>query len=361
MPFKSTEKKCKQCEQVKPVDEFYKHNTNKDGLFSKCKTCVNEKRRDRHREISLGLNLGEIEKLSRVQKFVNGVLDPSELTDEEVRGSFIIDDDGTKVDSASLREKFQPKFTKELARRLNDYIREKSPRAVEIIFEIADSDLVEPGDRFRAATWLAERVIGKTPEVLMVGRTDAPYEDIFDRVESSSRDAYRKATLESYRALEAGNDSDDGSGDEDSVIDAEVVTDEGDNGSIRDDAEERVLGSSEQLGQTETGLAASDNDDPGMDNHVENVRERISDAKQLRERIKIAQRKRFAARSNGVSLTDGLTGAPWLIRYTAVKPDPRRSGSRVGGLARFKARLVPPERQTQGMLDKINAQNAQAV
>ena len=32
-------KKCKCCGKVLPVTEFYKHPTNKDGLFSICKKC----------------------------------------------------------------------------------------------------------------------------------------------------------------------------------------------------------------------------------------------------------------------------------------------------------------------------------
>jgi len=33
-------KKCKQCEETKPLDDFYKLAGNKDGRFGKCKVCV---------------------------------------------------------------------------------------------------------------------------------------------------------------------------------------------------------------------------------------------------------------------------------------------------------------------------------
>ena len=33
-------KKCKQCEETKPLDDFYELPGNKDGRFGKCKVCV---------------------------------------------------------------------------------------------------------------------------------------------------------------------------------------------------------------------------------------------------------------------------------------------------------------------------------
>ena len=35
------EKFCPKCETIKPVSEFYKHDTRKDGLYGYCKTCFN--------------------------------------------------------------------------------------------------------------------------------------------------------------------------------------------------------------------------------------------------------------------------------------------------------------------------------
>lgn len=32
-------KKCCQCKKIKPLDQFYKHETNKDGRRNKCKCC----------------------------------------------------------------------------------------------------------------------------------------------------------------------------------------------------------------------------------------------------------------------------------------------------------------------------------
>jgi hypothetical protein len=35
-------KKCSKCGEVKPINEFYKHKMQKDGLNSQCKCCVNK-------------------------------------------------------------------------------------------------------------------------------------------------------------------------------------------------------------------------------------------------------------------------------------------------------------------------------
>ena len=43
-------KKCNMCGEVKPINEFYKHKNNKDGLFSQCKCCMNKKHKEYYKE-----------------------------------------------------------------------------------------------------------------------------------------------------------------------------------------------------------------------------------------------------------------------------------------------------------------------
>ena len=38
------------CGEVKPINEFYKHKNNKDGLFSQCKCCMNKKHKEYYKE-----------------------------------------------------------------------------------------------------------------------------------------------------------------------------------------------------------------------------------------------------------------------------------------------------------------------
>ena len=39
-------KKCSNCGEVKPINEFYKHKSRKDGLYSQCKCCANKKKEE---------------------------------------------------------------------------------------------------------------------------------------------------------------------------------------------------------------------------------------------------------------------------------------------------------------------------
>src|SRR6516164_4910395 len=201
-----------------------------------------------------------VRNLDRAHKFVHGYFEVAELSDEEVFGSYVLNDDGTKVSVNTLAEKFRSKFSRELGRRINDYLRRKAPRAVEIMFQLADSDFVEPGDRIKAATWIAERVIGKTPEVLMLGNADKPYEAIFESsIETSTREAFRSA----------------------SIIDVEVVSIE--NGTTS------KTGEANEDGQT---------------------------TEDIKDRNRKAKSRRFAARAAGVDCVDN---APWFVRIVKRK------------------------------------------
>ena len=40
-------KRCSKCGQIKPISEFYKKKSSKDGLYSICKECRNKKNKDK--------------------------------------------------------------------------------------------------------------------------------------------------------------------------------------------------------------------------------------------------------------------------------------------------------------------------
>jgi hypothetical protein len=243
--------------------------------------------------------------------------------------------------------KFEAMLSKELHNRLNRFLKSKAPSMLDVMVNIAESDLVEPADRIKAAIWVSERVMGKTPEVLITAKTEAPYETIFETVESGSRDHYRK--IQAQRAIEMG------AGD---IHDAEVVDDEdveyeaddsgqvatdGDSGSIRvssesdlDDSSRRNADDSESVPTTNTGIRI---DDPR--GYAQSVIDRKNEAKELRTRLAKAKRRRFAARANGAGLGDS---PPWLIDWAQA----------AGGL--WVARVVAPSQQSQRVLDKIKAE-----
>lgn len=41
------EKRCSECGEHKPANQFYKNRTNKDGLFGKCKLCSEGTKKER--------------------------------------------------------------------------------------------------------------------------------------------------------------------------------------------------------------------------------------------------------------------------------------------------------------------------
>ena len=86
------------------------------------------------------------------------------------------------------------------------------------------STAVEPEVRLKAAQFLIERNLGKTPQVISI-QASAPWEEIFDEIVN-----------ERPRAIEA-----------ESVLDVEVVSDEGEDGAVHATAD------SERDRSTESG------------------------------------------------------------------------------------------------------------
>lgn len=333
-------KTCKTCKQEKPASEYYTHNTNSDGLFSSCKKCVLDKRRQKYaaRKELDGSHL------DRVQQFIQGYRDPSELADDEVIGSFIRDDNGVPNRSFQLREKYLPKFSKELKRRLDDYVRQKTPRALEVIFEIADNDLYEAADRLKAATWITERLIGKTPDVVLTGTTEAPYTSILEGITAGSREDYRRSISSTRPGFEGIEEA----------LDAEVIEDSDDlegeeNTGLSKDSSGDVLRS--EIGEGRQLRADSNgSDDAGSVESDEESGETMleRDARLERERqarleraakIRKAKQRRFAARAVGAK---SLATQPWLVELKPIR-----------GSVEYKLNLIPPEKQTIGIIEKV--------
>lgn len=131
--------------------------------------------------------------MTRAQQFMQGFLKPEDLDDEEIQGSFIRNPDGTVVKARALGLTFEQIIAKELHVRLNGYLRKKSMSMLTVMVDIAENELYEPADRIKAAQWVAERTMGKVPEVIVHGTTEAPFESILAGIESGSREDYRKS------------------------------------------------------------------------------------------------------------------------------------------------------------------------
>jgi hypothetical protein len=316
-----------------------------------------------------------VHKLDRVQKFMQGFLKFDELTDEEVIGGFIFNDQGRPIASTKLGNTVHQGLTQELFKRMTRYMQMKLPIMLERISSIATSDVVEPETQLKASIWMAERTMGKTPEVVLHGQTEAPYEGILQQVLSGSRDERR-----AQRALGSGGGEDDPN-----IIDGEVVDfddgDEsgegepdsddfdtpGDGDSVGDSASSEFgnPGQDGDLQPTDAGISSTGGGetDPGSDTgSLESVSGRIENAKDIRDRIKKAKSRRFAARANGAPLDQPLDQTSWVVEF---KPIPlgvlgiSKPGICTTRVRAYKARFYAPIHQTVTVLARIKARQEQ--
>lgn len=277
-----------------------------------------------------------VARLNRPQKFMQGFLDISEISDEEIQGMFIYNDDGSRVSSMTLGVKIHQQLAQELHRRMNRFLQTKTASMLNVMVDIAESDLVEPADRIKAAQWVAERTLGKTPEVIMHGKVDAPYESIFETIDAGSREDYREKVSSTRLELGGGHDP---------FVDVEIVeepedSDNGEDGEREADSSDREHGGN---GNEETGnsLASAQRSD--------DRREELDRQKEIKKARTKAKQRRFAARAVGASLHD----MPWMIEWKFIP-----AGEHQGN---FKLKLVCPDDLSENRLARIEKSNASAL
>lgn len=235
--------------------------------------------------------------LDRVQQFCQGFLDVADLDDDEVRGSFVRNNDGVPISTGKLGVKFEQILHKELLKRLNKYIRTKAPRAIEVMYQIADSDVYEAADRIKASQWLAERVVGKTPDIVLSGEiNETPFQNILMGLDAGSREDYRKKV----EATRYGEDSEESQLDS-SFVDGDFIQ----HSSVLD---VEVIDDCEEPEPAPTSVA--------VDNIAQEREQRKADIKEARDRIKKAKSRRYAARATGATT---LQSIPFLLKYKEIK------------------------------------------
>lgn len=286
--------------------------------------------------VSIGkVDPDRVAQLDRVTKVIQQLIPIHDLSDEEILGAYIINSEGRKISTVQLGPRVHQLLTKELFRRMNHMMSMELPAMITTMTDIAKSDLVEPADRIKAATWVAERVMGKTPDVVILGKTETPYETIFETVESGSRESYRTKSIESTRILDA-----------ETVDDPDEYSEplEGD----WDSGQNRMVDQSGTVGlrggDTTGKPIDPDSGIPIDDPHgrARDIIERRQKAKDLKDRIKKQTRRRFAARATGAKTLDS---APWLILWGA--------GPGPAALGQLTARLIAPQQQSEKMLARI--------
>ena len=332
-----------------------------------------------------------IDRLDRVSKFMQGLLDVGDLADDEISGGYVRDSSGRPVQAKALGRKFEEIITKELQTRLNNYLKGKAPRMLEVVTDIAENDLNEPADRLKAAIWAFERVGGKTPDVVLSGGlSEKPYSGILDTIESGKREDYREGRkqIESSR-VESGVDSgilgidiedekeyleveevdesevelispfaarSNHSTEEQSSV---LVAGSGNNGSERSDIRPDNSGTSNGsrvidygTGITSDSSSTTDSDSAGTVEYVEasisEQQKRRQEAERIRKARAKAKQRRFAARAVGAT---NLNDVPLLIEWRII------TDVKSADFGRFKMKLIHPDQVTEAVLARVAASN----
>lgn len=297
---------------------------------------------------------GRVEALTRPQQFMQGFLKVEDLTDEEIVGAYVLTEDGRRYSNKKMGVKFQQQMVRELHARMNQFMQMKLPTMLKRVADIAESDIVEPETAFKAAVWMAERQMGKTPDVLITAQTGAPYESIFESIESGSREDYRKSIASSrgegqplaLTERAPGVYSEDGEPlDVFEVDDGEADPDyegflSGDTGASDD---------GEWGDRNATARITQDVQERGALSAAEDLDAKKKRAQEIIDARKRAQRRRFAARATGATT---VTDMWWLPKFK------RRKVMRNGKMVEegWICTLVCPDDQNERTLAKIEAQ-----
>jgi len=147
--------------------------------------------------------------MTRLELLEAGYIDVDDLTDEELRNGV-----APKGKHLRVSKEIYQKITQRHFQRAQELMAEGLLPAVQALNHIAQGSAYEPADRIKAATYIVERVMGKTPDVLITKAIKEPWEELVAGVATLSREESRA------RRQAAGSGGD--------TIDAEVVEAEGD-------------------------------------------------------------------------------------------------------------------------------------
>lgn len=318
------------------------------------------------------------EQLTRVEKVIMGLIPIHDLSDEEIVNAYVLDDAGKPVPCARLAQRVQQEMTKELMQRMQSLMQKHLPDMINTMATLATSTSVEPADRIKASIWMAERIIGKTPNVVVHADADKAYERVFDSIDSGSRDDFRKAkAIESTRVDKPGRMERLSASLAGEVQDAEVIDEDNfSDEEVEDYFENREELESEGFNHAEahqnseyynsTSLESGDDDvasgdgsasvdpNPGYSYTARLAEEQkriAEERKEARERIKRSRNRRFAMRATGTDNGDAM----WLLEYGPYKEIQIKG---VKCTVRH-ARLILPDAQSPAIVDRVTASYAQ--
>lgn len=116
-------------------------------------------------------------------------LDPADLDDEELARGICRNEDGKfpRRNVHMVPKALYDRMTTELFQRSDDRLRNSLVDAVESITKIMMNDEIDASTRIKAATWVFERLRGKTPEVVEI-RQDKPYQMVLSHIHRGPRE-----------------------------------------------------------------------------------------------------------------------------------------------------------------------------
>ena len=289
-----------------------------------------------------------VDRLDRPQQFMQGFISVEDLSDEEIKGRFIFNNDGVQVRARVLGVKFEQEITREFHRRINEYLISKTPKALEVLTEIIESDMVEPADRLKAIGMLTDRTLGKPADVIIHGTTSKPYETILDSIENGgTREDYRKRIASSRLVGEIEQNQ--------TPLDAEVEYDIENEDEEFDSLERSVLvrdRENQESGKvrlvdssrndSSSSSSSGDEDENSTLGYVDEITAKRAAVKEAKKRIQDAKKRRFAGRAVGAKSLDAI---PFGLEFHMIK-----TGKMAGKL---RMKLVAPSQLTEARVARM--------
>jgi hypothetical protein len=127
-------------------------------------------------------NRGLVSVPPRIQQLLDGTLPIEDLDEEELARGYPRATDGTfRNPPVVIPRAIHNRMMQELFRRANTTLKESLSDAAATMTNIINDPKQDPKIRLEASKWLIERIMGKTPEVV-VNVEDKRYEKLFDRM-----------------------------------------------------------------------------------------------------------------------------------------------------------------------------------
>lgn len=277
--------------------------------------------------------------LNRLQKVEMGVIPVSELSDLEISRQQVMQEDGTfSKKSQVLSAKIINQMRVEFFNRADQFVRENTLDMLAEMKKIAMSNVAEDRDKIQAIQWMTERVLGKTPDVLITNKTDSPFDQLMGDVEGGSREAYRRqANLEPLHGgvpviegeilheLDELNGENDDEGADSEQAGSQADSDRNGSPAERTD--------SEQGGSTDNRSAPDIRDGKEQEGEQDSPMAIAAARKARKDAIRKARARKYAAKSRGMDTLDNL---PYEIRFIDIE-------LKSGPATRMK--LIAPEDQ----------------